>query len=274
MVLQTKVDIAPSAWSLTYDDRVLLLGSCFSDNMARKLSEYYFCVSGNPFGTLYNPISISHHVTDDVMAKHNVVVITFGTSWVYIDKQHAQSEYDLTAVVDNCCKRPASDFIRYRLTVNDIVSVWTPIITRYPHHRFVFTVSPIRHVKDGLHENQISKAILLQSIDAMLSNQDANLAQRVSYFPSYEILLDELRDYRFYADDLMHPSSVAIEYIWERFADTYIHNASVRETMQELHQYWRDSQHRLLNPESEEAQLFIRRLAQRRDSLRERYPWI
>lgn len=257
MELQTLVHIDRSPWPIQYEDRLLMLGSCFSDNIARKLCEYFFQVTANPFGTLYNPISIANHMTDELLADKDVIIITFGTAWVYIDNQTNQ-------VVDNCQKRPATDFTRYRLTIDDIVAAWRPILDHYADKRFIFTVSPIRHKKDGLHENQISKGILLQAVERL----------EVPYFPSYEILLDELRDYRFYADDLVHPSSMAIQYIWQRFADTYLYDANTRASMHELHQYWLDTQHRMLHPDTKEAAAFTRHLAEERTALMSRYPWL
>lgn len=257
MKLQTVVDIKPSPWKIGYEDRILLLGSCFVDAIGRKMQEYYFRVKANPTGTLYNPVSIAHHI--DLLNDADVAIITFGTAWVYEDKLTGQ-------VVDNCQKRPATDFIRRRLSVDEIVDLWQPILKRYADKRFVFTVSPIRHIKDGLHENQLSKATLLFAIERLTGKEQV-------YFPSYEILLDELRDYRFYADDLVHPSTMAVEYIWERFADTFI-ASETRPQMQELHQLWLDRHHTLLHPETEEAQRFIRQTELRKQQLQVRYPWI
>lgn len=276
----TAVHIARSEWSIRYEDRLLLLGSCFSDHIARKMQEYYLQVTGNPFGALYNPISIAHHMTDELLADKDVILVTFGTAWVYVDKLRVErgewsvERGDLAAVVDNCQKRPAAEFIRYRLTVEDIVSAWRPILERYSDKRFVFTVSPIRHRKDGLHENQISKAILLQAIDSLTAQRSDSASGQVSYFPSYEIVLDELRDYRYYAEDMVHPSAVAVEYIWERFRDTYIYEESTRVSMRELHQLWRDTQHRMLHPETEEAKRFAQHVQAEKDRLRIQYPWI
>ena len=141
--------------------------------------------------------------------------------------------------------------------------MWLPIIQAMPDKHWIFTVSPIRHVKDGLHANQVSKAILLQAVD--------ELGQ--SYFPSYEIMLDELRDYRFYAEDMVHPSQVAVDYIWQRFVDTYM-TADTQGEMRTLHQLWRDRQHRFLHPDSEEAMKFEQRIAQKMQDLQQKYPWL
>lgn len=296
MKLYTSVDIAPSEKKIGYDDKILLLGSCFADNIGAKFCEYYFQTTINPFGTLYNPASIAttlnhsiqpstihhnglwhsmmhhgsfSHPDKDVLLAHceesqtrlrtalrdaTTIIVTFGTSWVY--------EMD-GLVVANCHKLPADRFVRRCLTVQEIVDMWLPIIQAMPDKHWIFTVSPIRHVKDGLHANQVSKAILLQAVD--------ELGQ--SYFPSYEIMLDELRDYRFYAEDMVHPSQVAVDYIWQRFVDTYM-TADTQGEMRTLHQLWLDRQHRFLHPDSEEAMKFEQRIAQKMQDLQQKYPWL
>jgi hypothetical protein len=255
MKLQTTIDITPSPWKIGYEHTILMLGSCFVDAIAKKMGEYYFRVISNPTGTLYNPVSIARHI--DEPANADVAVITFGTAWVYEDRKTGM-------VVDNCQKRPATDFTRRRLSVEEIVALWQPIIDRYPDKRFIFTVSPIRHVKDGLHENQLSKATLLMAIEQL---------NRCAYFPSYEILLDELRDYRFYADDLVHPSSMAVNYIWERFEDAYF-SPETRKEMQTLHALWLDRHHTILHPDTPEAQAFLQRVEATASELARRYPWL
>ena len=291
MQLQTFVENKPCPWQISYSDNILLLGSCFSDNMARKLKEYYFRVTVNPTGTLYNPVSIAHHVSSPFFRQADVVFITFGTAWVYCEcraftdsqptvgrrQNDGQPSLDaalrgrmLDAVVDNCMKRPATDFVRLRLTVSEIVDLWCSVLEQYGGKRFVFTVSPIRHLKDGLHGNQLSKAVLLQAVDEIA----ARYPERAFYFPAYEILLDELRDYRFYAADMMHPSDTAVEYIWERFADTFLCSGDTRADMRELHRLWLDRQHRPLKPDSSEWLLFKERLAEKEKALAERFEWI
>lgn len=296
MKLYTSVDIVPSARQIGYGDKILLLGSCFADNIGAKFAEHYFQATINPFGTLYNPASIAAAITNvgnSQLVEHNglwhsmmhhgafsgkdkeqliarceqsrallqralmeasTVVVTFGTAWVY--EMEGQ-------VVANCHKLPANRFTRRCLTVDEIVEMWQPIVASMPDKHWIFTVSPIRHVKDGLHANQISKAILLQAVD--------QLGQ--SYFPSYEIMMDELRDYRFYAEDMVHPSAVAVEYIWQRFVDTYM-NKDTQTEMRVLNQLWRDNQHRMLHPDTDEACTFLQRLAERKAQLQQRYPWI
>lgn len=279
MTLVTPVDIPSVDWKIALDDRILLLGSCFSDRMADKMRESYLRVTANPTGTLYNPVSIAHHI-DDYAPQADVIIITFGTAWVYLDKTLSANAVsgltgtavltaeggltgvaDLSTVVDNCHKRPATDFERRRLTVDQIVTLWQPIVERYKDKRFIFTVSPIRHKKDGLHENQLSKGILLQAIEEL----------NVPYYPSYEILLDELRDYRFYAADMVHPSDVAVDILWERFCATYF-SADTLKQLEPLHQLWLDEHHRFLHPDSPEAASFAEHLIHERTRLHSLYP--
>ena len=300
MKLYTSVDIAPCARKIGYGDKILLLGSCFADNIGAKFAEHYFQTTINPYGTLYNPASIALSITDSrypipdsrliyhnglwhsmmhhgtfsgkdkaavqarcldgyerlqrALKEATTVIVTFGTAWVYeMDGQ----------VVANCHKLPANRFTRRCLTVDEIVEMWQPIVASMPDKHWIFTVSPIRHVKDGLHANQVSKAILLQAVD--------ELGQ--SYFPSYEIMMDELRDYRFYAEDMVHPSQVAVEYIWQRFVETYM-TEDTRGEMRTLHQLWQDRHHRFLHPDSEEAERFRLHVERQMVALKERYPWI
>ena len=303
MELLTKVNIQPSAKKIGYQDKILLLGSCFADNVGEKFGEYYFQTTVNPFGTLYNPASIAnnllpiesdqlpitfhnglwhsmmHHgsfshpdknellrryeqsqvMMRNALQEASIIIVTLGTSWVY--EMNGM-------VVANCHKLPAVNFIRRRLTVEEIVQMWRPIIEQMPHKHWIFTVSPIRHIKDGLHENQISKAILLQAIDCLVSNSAV-----VSYFPSYELMLDELRDYRFYAEDMVHPSQVAVDYIWERFVEAYM-TVDTQNEMRVLHQFWRDRHHRFLHPDTAEAIAFAQRIENRLQSLKKQYPWL
>ena len=310
MKLYTSVDIAPSPKKIAYNDKILLLGSCFADNIGTKFGEYYFQTTVNPYGTLYNPASIAkaisgigNGVSDIGFVEHNglwhslshhgsfsradkedlvraceqsrvqlrealqqasIMIITFGTAWVY--------EYE-DKVVANCHKLPANRFVRRRMTVDEIVEIWQPILAAMPNKHWIFTVSPIRHVKDGLHENQISKAILLQAVDRLTAKQLDSPIGGLSYFPSYEIMLDELRDYRFYAEDMVHPSQVAVDYIWQRFMDTYM-TADTQNEMRTLHQLWRDRHHRFLHPDSPEAQQFAAHIKTRLQQLQPRYPWL
>ena len=289
--LQTIVDTIPSERKIGYEDKILMLGSCFSDEIGEQMKQRNMSVTCNPFGTLYNPLSIAnaihssfvhctsyivphdglwhsmmHHgsfsrptreeaeeavkasieTMQNALQEATVVIVTFGTAWIY----EMNGE-----IVGNCHKLPADRFTRRRLTVEEIVEAWQPIIERYLDKHWIFTVSPIRHIKDGLHENQLSKATLLMAIEHLTaeggltverSYSGAVIQRSVQYFDSYEILLDELRDYRFYADDLVHPSSLAVNYIWERFVDTFC-TSQTRNEMIIQHKRWKFEHHRPLH---------------------------
>lgn len=276
MKLQTIVDIAPSNRKIGYEDSILMTGSCFADSIGEQMEQRNLRVTCNPFGTLYNPLSIAQALTmtdmpeliehDGLwhsMAHHGlfsradkdeaeqtirasietmqkalreatVVIVTFGTAWVY--------EWKGERVVGNCHKMPETNFTRRRLTAEEIVAAWKPLLERYSDKHWVFTVSPIRHIKDGLHENQLSKATLLQAVEKLTG--EAGLT--ADYFASFEIMLDELRDYRFYADDLVHPSSLAVNYIWERFVDTFC-TPQTKNEMNIQHKRWQFEHHRPLH---------------------------
>ncbi len=284
MKLQTLVDIQPSGWQIGYEDKILLVGSCFSDSIGQMMVQRGLQVTCNPFGTLYNPVSIAqamlmtgipplvesdglwhsmaHHgsfsqATEEETRKAvgnsietmqraledaTVVIVTFGTAWVYEMKDPVESlGPGISSVVGNCHKLPSERFIRRRLSSDEIEALWLPLIARYPDKHWLFTVSPIRHIKDGLHENQLSKSTLLSAIEK-ISNDKHHIAKPISYFPSYEIMMDELRDYRFYAEDLVHPSPVAIQYIWERFTEVYC-SSQTRNEMQIQLKQWKFNHH-------------------------------
>ena len=274
MKWRTEIEIPKSRWQIEPDNRILLVGSCFTDSIGQKMQAHGLHAPTNPTGVLYNPLSIvqslngdmrvelvehdglyhsmSHHSsfsgTDSeqvlrrclqsqaelhqALAEADVVFVTFGTAYVYFrDGQ----------VVANCHKLPESEFVRRRLSVQEILTAWRPLIRTMPDKHWVFTVSPIRHQRDGMHQNQLSKATLLLAIEQL---QQA-FPEQVTYFPAYEIVLDELRDYRFYADDLVHPSAAAVDYIWQRLCDTFVSPETCAK-MQNNYRQWLRSQHRPL----------------------------
>ena len=313
VMFRTPVDISKSNLKITYEDSVMSLGSCFAENMGKKMADAYFQLDINPFGVIYNPISISNSIkfmiqnkqfagedlfernslwqsfshsslfsdsTKDsclnkinsrleysgrFLRKTNVLIITFGTAWVFESVKSGK-------VVSNCHKLPASEFIRRRLTVEEIVDEYTTLIqklqTLAPDINIIFSVSPIRHWKDGAHENNISKSVLLIAIDKL-----NRLFPQVHYFPAYEILLDELRDYRFYASDMQHPSEVAIDYIWKCFSETYFSESTVQ-LYKKLEQLTADLAHRPIHPDSSEYRLFLNKIEERKDKIRFEYPFL
>lgn len=256
--LQTTVDAGRSRFGISLSNHILMLGSCFADGIGVKLVSGGFDVSVNPFGTLYNPVSIlnslerintgrhysesdavmmgagsglwcshSHHTSfaragvADFLADANAsldaahsfwercdrIIITLGTSWVW--EKDGQ-------VVSNCLKRNASEFVHRALSVSEVTAALEGILSLAGSARkVIFTISPVRHLWNGAHSNQISKATLLIASDAVMSAH----ADTAEYFPAYETVLDELRDYRFYGDDMTHPTALAVWCVWEKFRD-------------------------------------------------------
>jgi hypothetical protein len=257
--LQTPVEAGRSRAGISLKDKIFVLGSCFADNIGGRMLELGFDATVNPFGTLYNPVSVcnsiarlasgipfteddcvrmgagadlfcsfSHHTSfarrtkEDFLQHANAsleaasrrwkeatkVIITLGTAWIY--------EYVRSGeVVSNCLKIDAKEFTRRRLTVQNTAALLMNMLAKHPDKEFIFTVSPIRHLKDGAHGNQLSKSTLLLALEDVTGKMPG----RCEYFPAYEIVLDELRDYRFYARDLVHPSDLAVDYLWSRFVD-------------------------------------------------------
>ena len=312
-MFRTSIDIKPYSFRLDYQSNILTLGSCFSENMGLKMKNVFFKTEINPFGVLYNPVSILNSINlllenkrftvsdifeykslwhsfahsssfSDVsselcLSKMNerisfasefikstdVLLITFGTAWVFTDKESGR-------VVSNCHKLPAAKFNRRRLTVDEITEAYSDLLTKlkalYPNLNVVFSVSPIRHWKDGAHENTISKSTLLLAVDA-LQNQFGN----VHYFPAYELLMDELRDYRFYASDMLHPSDVAVEYIWSKFSES-VFSEETLQLMKKLEQLAADRAHRPLHPLSPEYALFKENTGKRKNEIIQKYPFL
>ena len=203
----------------------------------------------------------------------NVVIVTFGTAFVYALKNLSllvNNHFNEPFVVANCHKLPPQNFDRYRMDVQEIVDLWQSILDYFPNKHWIFTVSPIRHLQDGLHENQLSKATLQLAIEQLMKK---NTQRKISYFPAYEILLDELRDYRYYADDLLHPSSVAVEYVWEKFASTFMHTTEQTE-MKRMNKLYLNTQHRPNIPNSAEQAKFQQMTQKLYNSLLPNHPWI
>jgi hypothetical protein len=290
----------------------MALGSCFAENIGLQLAAFRFDIDINPFGILYNPASIaaslnrlldgnaftgndlternglwhsfSHHgqfsaastnetlklINDrfyaaaDRITTCNHLLITFGTSWIYQLRDNQQ-------IVANCHKFPESHFTRRRLSVEEISEEWIALTERLrkinPEVNIIFTVSPIRHWRDGAHENLLSKSTLLLAIDRI--GQSAGTA----YFPAYELMMDELRDYRFYAADMLHPSTQAVTYIRERFSGVWFDEAT-KQALAEVEQINKALLHRPLHPDSEEYIHFCNHTAQRIETLKQRYPHI
>lgn len=283
MEFRTIVDIPESLWKIEPCERMLFIGSCFADNIGKRFTEEKFRAVVNPYGVMYNPASILHTVRrltqDDAMPfspdEQGTAVMTLGTNHVYILRETGE-------IVDNCQKRPQRLFEERELTVAECADYLAKAISlicqRFPKTRFILTVSPIRYRKYGFHESQLSKATLLLAIDslikaqtAMTDNQGSNAsAHQINYFPSFEILNDELRDYRFYKPDMLHPSDQAVDYIFERIASTYFSDATVT-FLKEWKPIREALNHRPLHPESEEYQRFKRQTEDKLKALEKKY---
>ena len=308
MLFHTEINIQPLEQTIAYGDGLLFLGSCFADEVGNICKGLGFNALVNPFGVLYNPISIAQSMErlnngkpfthENVISvgknqyctfSHNTafwnvsetalleqtnasletahehfmkskwIVVSLGTSWVFKHKETG-------SIVSNCHKLPAQQFERIQMTPFATRMELMRMIKAHPDKQFIFTVSPLRHLKDGLHGNQISKAALLIAADQVCSSR-----QNAHYFPAYEIMMDELRDYRFYKEDMVHPTEQAVHYIWERFVNFAIDPAEkpamkmALEVKQMLH-------HHPLFPESEEFKKFQLRKSEKTAELGQRYP--
>lgn len=271
MEFRTKIDIERSASQIAPCARMLFVGSCFADSIGKRFEEERFPVTVNPFGTMYNPVSVWHTV-EKVLANGDAgetpewVFITLGTNHIYILKETGE-------VVDNCQKRPQRLFEERAMTVDECAQ-WLQrsvdaLTARDAETHIVFTVSPIRYRKYGYHESQLSKATLLLAVDKVLEQNKQK--GTLSYFPAYEIVNDELRDYRFYAEDMIHPSGQAVEYIWERLVDTYFSD-DAKHYLEEWRPLKEALGHRPFNAESEEYRLFMQKTREKIAALSKKYP--
>ena len=271
MEFRTKIDIERSASQIAPFARMLFVGSCFADSIGKRFEEERFPVTVNPFGTMYNPVSVWHTVekvlaNGDAGEKTEWVFITLGTNHIYILKETGE-------VVDNCQKRPQRLFEERAMTVDECAQ-WLQrsvdaLTARDAETHIVFTVSPIRYRKYGYHESQLSKAALLLAVDKVIEQNKQK--GTLSYFPAYEIVNDELRDYRFYAEDMIHPSDQAVEYIWERLVDTYFSD-DAKHYLEEWRPLKEALGHRPFNAESEEYRLFMQKTREKIAALSKKYP--
>lgn len=280
MFFRTEVLIPKPSFSIRPLQRMLFVGSCFADNIGRRFEEEKFRVVVNPYGVMYNPVSILHTVGRYVDENRNslaaarpegesgrevplVAVFTLGTNHVYRMKETGE-------IVDNCQKRPQRLFQEEELTIDQCRDALAEAVDKLrgivPGVQVIITVSPIRYAKYGFHGSQLSKATLLLAADRLCREYGC-----CSYFPAYEIVNDELRDYRFYKEDMLHPSDQAVAYIWERFSAAYFS----KETNAFLEK-WRPIKaalnHIPFNPDSEEHQIFMQRTQEKIEELKRQYP--
>uniref|UniRef100_UPI004028C278 GSCFA domain-containing protein n=1 Tax=Prevotella sp. TaxID=59823 RepID=UPI004028C278 len=269
MQFSTPVNIPLAGFSIEPCERMLFVGSCFADNIGQRFVADKFRAVVNPDGVMYNPASILHTVdryverleAEDAEAP-STAVFTLGTNHVYILNETGE-------IVDNCRKRPQRLFTECELTVDECAEYLCRAICRLrsvnPDVRVVLTVSPIRYAKYGIHGRQLSKAVLLLAADKLVRAHEM-----VEYFPAYEIVNDELRDYRFYREDMLHPSDQAVEYIWQRFGDTYF-SEHTRSFLEEWRPVKAALGHRPFNADSEEHKEFLRKTMEKADALKAKY---
>jgi len=317
MQFRTQIPLSKTNNPIDYNSKVLSFGSCFAENMADKFDYFKFQNETNPFGIIFNPVSIEKIIDRTVQEKwftekdvffHNErwhsfdvhsdlsnsdrqelletlnkaisethkqlkqathIIITYGTSWIYRDLESEQ-------IVANCHKVPQKQFSKELLSVDatekSIQNTINLIQTLNPNINFIFTISPVRHIKDGFAENQLSKSHLFAGLHQVLKTHNSKLIT-ANYFPSYEIMMDELRDYRFYGEDMLHPNQVAIDYIWHQFSENYIAENAIF-IMKEIDEIQKSLRHRSFNPESEQHQKFLAKLQQRINVLGEKLPHI
>lgn len=293
MQFRTIVDIPRPAFSIAPCEEMLFVGSCFADNIGRRFKDEMFRATVNPFGVMYNPASILHTVERTDVAPR-VAVFTLGTNHVYILRETGE-------IVDNCQKRPHRLFEERELTVEECKDYLFRAVNilreRRPDVKVIITVSPIRYAKYGFHGSQLSKATLLLAADLLIKettlNRESSIDKELSfskesgfskdvslndeqggavvtYFPAYEIVNDELRDYRFYADDMLHPSSLAVEYIWQRMVETFFSDEA-KTFLREWAPLKKGFSHRPLNPDGDEYKAFLAKLHTEAKLLKQRY---
>lgn len=313
MQFRTQISILPNQNTIDYNSKILSLGSCFAENMSEKFDYFKFQNTVNPFGIIFNPVSIEKLVnrivnkiefTEKDIFFHNDlwhcyevhselsnpnkeeflkqlnhlifqsfnsllqtshIIITYGTSWVY-------RNIESNEIVANCHKVPQKQFSKEILSIDSIeksIQNTISLIQKVnPNCYFIFTVSPVRHIKDGFVENQRSKAHLISAIHSYNQQTTTN-----NYFPSYEIMMDELRDYRFYAEDMLHPNQTAIDYIWIKFFENYV-NEKEFGLMNQVCEIQRALKHRPFNPNSESHQKFLDNLNKKINILVSKFPQI
>ncbi|SEP79797.1 GSCFA domain-containing protein [Flavobacterium urocaniciphilum] len=314
MNFQTQIPISKSDFPIDYSSKIISFGSCFAENMGEKFEYFKFENVVNPFGIIFNSVSIEkliircirkQYFTENDIFQHNDlwhcyevhselsnsnkeeflttlnelidsthqqllesthIIITLGTSWVY-------RNIESNEIVANCHKVPQKQFTKELLSVAQIESnlqkILSEIQTINSHCKFIFTVSPVRHIKDGFMENNVSKAHLIAALNSVVTLS----LSKCNYFPSYEIMMDELRDYRFYAEDMLHPNQTAIDYIWIKFFENYVAEKEFG-TMQQVCDIQKALHHKPFNPNSESHLKFLENLNSKITSIKSKLPHI
>lgn len=313
MQFKTTIDVPHSAFEISHAHKGMAIGSCFTTNIGNRLLAAKFPILVNPLGTVYNPVSVAQtidlllgeipfgeqdiffandvwqsyylHTSFSSVNKQEVIqsfnnvrneflekfqsidylFLTLGTAWVYELNETKQ-------IVNNCHKTPSSQFTRKKLSVEECVTVLEQAIQKLqninPNLQVIFTVSPIRHWKDGAHENQVSKATLFLAIDSLQKSM-----QNIAYFPAYELLMDDLRDYRFYDEDMLHPSATAVEYIWETFSRAYFSKETF-DLISKIEAIKKAIEHRPFNAQSQSYKKFLQNTIDDCAILSNKYPYL
>ncbi|MCB1177329.1 MAG: GSCFA domain-containing protein [Leptospiraceae bacterium] len=312
MKLQIETPIPFPNFNISHQDEIFLIGSCFSENIGKKLKQLKVKVFQNPFGILFNPVSIANtlnHLSSNITFNENLLIekdglwfslihhgSVYGTSkaelirkiekinvdgrekivkanklFITFGSAHIYTYIQQNTVVANCHKLPNSDFKKSLLKITEIIELYKICIASIkainPTIQFVFTVSPVKYLKDGVHENQLSKSTLLLAIEELCK------IENVSYFPAYEIVTDELRDYRYYNDDLVHPNQIAVNYVWEKFTKCYFTDET-KSLANELEVINSMENHRLLHPESDSSKSFLANLEKKKRELISKFPFL
>lgn len=267
MEFRTVVDIPKPSFQIEPCEEVLFVGSCFADNIGQRFKDDKFRATVNPFGVMYNPASVFHTI-QRITDVPRVVFLTLGTNHIYRLKETGE-------IVDNCEKRPQRLFQEEELTVEECVDYLRQVVEllkeRNSDVQVVLTVSPIRYQKYGFHGSQLSKATLLLAIKELQRQLSLFNSQfSISYFPAYEIINDELRDYRFYAADMLHPSQQAVDYIWERLSETYFSDAT-KQFLAEWHPLKQALNHQPFHPDSEEYKVFMDKTMLKVEEIKKKY---
>lgn len=310
MEFRRELQVRPFSEKISIRDRIMLVGSCFTDKLGNKLAHHRFATMQNPNGILFNPVSIANAVssyvankqykTDDIFFKDewwtswehhsifshadpgqllgminrsqeeahaflkqaNWLILTLGSAWVY--------QLDNGNVVANCHKVPTDKFRKSLLPVEDVLSVLDNMLHRLfifnPSLRIIFTISPVRHLRDGFVENNRSKAVLIQAVHHLVDKFD-----KLHYFPAYELIIDDLRDYRFYAEDMVHPNYLATDYVWQKFTEACIDDNALR-FMKEIAPVNAAIAHKPFFPDSNAHRQFRKKMYDRVTALKQQYP--
>lgn len=261
MEFRTVVDVEDPMFRIEPLEPILFVGSCFADHIGRRFAEDHFPVTVNPFGVMYNPASVLHSVSC-FEGTPRIAFLTLGTNHIYRLLETGE-------IVDNCQKRPHRLFREEELSVDQCIDYLIQAVDEFHSRRqdaqVVLTVSPIRYAKYGYHGSQLSKATLL-----LAAQRVADERSFVRYFPAYEIVLDELRDYRFYQPDMLHPSDQTVEYIWQRLVEVYF-SERAKQFLQEWKPVKEALAHRPFQPESDAYKQFLQQTKKKEKDVLSRY---